>query len=63
MPIHNRIKILANSNGDNTNYKFWKRLGLPRTTAYRLYRNPSSYPSETVLAAICAARRLPRVCA
>ncbi len=55
MPIYNKIKVLANCNGDDTNYKFWKRSGLPQSTAYRLYRNPQVYPSESVLAAICAA--------
>jgi DNA-binding Xre family transcriptional regulator len=55
MPIRNKIKALASARGDNTNYKFWKRSGLPQTTAYRLYRDPMAYPAETVLAAICAA--------
>jgi DNA-binding Xre family transcriptional regulator len=55
MPIYNKIKALANSNGDNTNYKFWKRSGLAQSTAYRLYRDPTVYPSESVLATICAA--------
>lgn len=55
MPIHNKIKALANSNGDDTNYKFWKRTGLPRSTAYRIYPDPTAYPAENVLAAICAA--------
>lgn len=55
MPIYNKIKALANSNGDNTNYQFWKRSGLPQSTAYRLYRDPKIYPSENALAAICAA--------
>lgn len=55
MPIRNKIKALANSRGDNTNYKFWKRSGLPQTTAYRVYRDPTAYPSEAVLAIICAA--------
>jgi DNA-binding Xre family transcriptional regulator len=55
MPIYNKIKALANSNGDDTNYKFWKRTGLPQSTAYRIYPDPKAYPSESVLAAICAA--------
>ena len=55
MPIYNKIKALANSNGDDTNYKFWKRTGLPQSTAYRIYPDPTAYPSESVLAAICAA--------
>lgn len=55
MPIYNKIKALANSNGDNTNYRFWKRSGLPQSTAYRLYRSPAVYPSGSVLAIICAA--------
>ena len=55
MPIYNKIKALANSHGDNTNYKFWKRSGLPQSTAYRVYRNSKAYPSESVLAIICAA--------
>ncbi|NEO33858.1 MAG: helix-turn-helix transcriptional regulator [Symploca sp. SIO3C6] len=54
MPIYNKIKALANSNGDGTNYKFWKRSGLAQSTAYRLYRDPKVYPSERVLAVICA---------
>ncbi|HAA27483.1 MAG TPA: XRE family transcriptional regulator [Cyanobacteria bacterium UBA8553] len=55
MPIRNKIKALVNSKGDDTNYKFWKRTGLTQTTAYRLYRDSTAYPSESVLAAICAA--------
>lgn len=55
MPIYNKIKALANSNGDNTNYQFWKRSGLPQSTAYRLYRDSKIYPSENALVAICAA--------
>ena len=55
MPIYNKIKALANSRGDDTNYQFWKRTGLPRSTAYRIYPDPTAYPAENVLAAICAA--------
>jgi DNA-binding Xre family transcriptional regulator len=55
MPIRNKIKALADSRGDDTNYKFWKRSGLPRSTAYRIYRDPKAYPSESALATICAA--------
>lgn len=55
MPIYNKIKALANSNGDDTNYKFWKRSGLAQSTAYRVYRDSRAYPSESVLAIICAA--------
>lgn len=55
MPIRNKIKALADSQGDDTNYKFWKRSGLPRSTAYRIYPDPKAYPSERVLEAICAA--------
>lgn len=53
MPIRNKIRNLAASKGDSTNYKFWKRSGLSQTTAYRLYRDATAYPSETVLAIIC----------
>jgi hypothetical protein len=55
MPIRNKIKALAELKGDDTNYKFWKRTGLPRSTAYRVYPDPTAYPSESVLAAICEA--------
>lgn len=55
MPIYNKFKALANSNGDNTNYKFWKRTGLPQSKAYRVYRDSTAYPAQNVLAAICAA--------
>lgn len=55
MPIRNKIKALADARGDDTNYKFWKRSGLPRSTAYRIYPDPRAYPSESVLEAICTA--------
>lgn len=53
MPIRNKIKALAASQGDNTNYKFWKRTGLPQSTAYRVYRHATVYPSEAVLSIVC----------
>lgn len=53
MPIRNKVKDLAISKGDNTNYKFWKRSGLSQTTAYRIYRDPTVYLSEVVLEIIC----------
>jgi DNA-binding Xre family transcriptional regulator len=55
MPIHNKIKAMAASKGDATNYKFWQRSGLPQSTAYRVYRDPKIYPSESVLSTICKA--------
>ncbi|QYO62645.1 helix-turn-helix domain-containing protein [Leptolyngbya sp. 7M] len=53
MPIRNTIKAVAASKGDNTNYKFWKRTGFPQSTAYRIYRDPTVYPSAPVLEVIC----------
>ena len=53
MPIRNTIKALAAAKGDDTNYKFWKRSGLPQSTAYRIYRNSDVYPSAPVLEVIC----------
>ena len=53
MPIRNKIKALAAYKGDDTNYKFWKRTGLPQSTAYRVYRDAKVFPSEAVLSIIC----------
>jgi DNA-binding Xre family transcriptional regulator len=53
MPIRNKIKAIAGSKGDDTNYKFWKRTGLPQSTAYRIYRDATVYPSEAVMSLIC----------
>lgn len=53
MPILNKVRQLALSNGDDTNYKFWKRSGLSQSTAYRIYRDPSVYLSEVVLEIVC----------
>lgn len=55
MPIYNKIKSIAHSKGDDTNYQFWKRSGLSQSTAYRIYRDPTAYPAANVLAAICKA--------
>ena len=55
MSIRNKIKAMAVSKGDTTNYKFWQRSGLPQSTAYRVYRDPKVYPSESVLSTICQA--------
>ncbi|WNZ25670.1 helix-turn-helix transcriptional regulator [Leptolyngbya sp. NK1-12] len=53
MAIRNKVKAVAASKGDNTNYKFWKRTGFSQPTAYRVYRDPTVYLSESVLDTIC----------
>ena len=50
----NNIKELCRQRGIS-GYKFWKLTGMPQSTAYRLYSDPSAYPSKENLLAICAA--------
>lgn len=50
----NNIKALCQKRGI-TGYKFWKLTGMPQSTAYRLYSDPTAYPSKEHLLAICQA--------
>ena len=50
----NNIKGLCQERGI-TGYRFWKMTGMPQSTAYRLYSDPTAYPSKEHLLAICHA--------
>ncbi|MGL4620541.1 hypothetical protein B7486_50505 [cyanobacterium TDX16] len=52
--VINNIKELCQKQGI-TGYKFWKLTGMPQSTAYRLYSDPTAYPSKENLLAICKA--------
>jgi DNA-binding Xre family transcriptional regulator len=50
----NRIKELCESQG-LTGYEFWKKTGMPQSTAYRLWGDAAAYPSKDHLVKICKA--------
>lgn len=50
----NNIKELCEKRGIN-GYRFWKLTGMPQSTAYRLYSDPTAYPSKEHMLAICRA--------
>ncbi len=55
MAMINRIQAFALERGCHNAYRFWKATGLPQSTAYRLYNDPTAYPSKENQEAICRA--------
>jgi DNA-binding Xre family transcriptional regulator len=55
MPIINTIKEFAQAKGCKNAYEFWKITGLSQPTTYRLYNNPTAFPSKETQEAICKA--------
>jgi DNA-binding Xre family transcriptional regulator len=54
MPVVNNIKSMCAAQGITTAYQFWQKSGLPQTTANRLYRDPTLWPSKANADTICA---------
>ena len=55
MGIVNTIAEFAQAQGCRNAYEFWKITGLSQATAYRLYNNPTAFPSKETQEAICKA--------
>jgi DNA-binding Xre family transcriptional regulator len=55
MGIVNTIAEFAKAQGCRNAYEFWKVTGLSQATAYRLYNNPTAFPSKETQEAICRA--------
>ena len=55
--LDNRPDPIA-GNPSTSPYRFWKDTQLSRTTAYRLYNDPSYIPTGDVLEKICSTYRI-----
>lgn len=53
MPMINKVKEFAVRQGIKTAYEFAKETEVPESTAHRLFRNPSNYPSKQIQELIC----------
>jgi DNA-binding Xre family transcriptional regulator len=54
MPIRNKLKSMCDDRGIPNAYQFWKASGLNESTANRLYRDPTLWPSKANADTICA---------
>ena len=55
MTMINKIQAFVKERGCHNAYRFWKATGLPQSTAYRLYNDPTAYPSKENQETICQA--------
>jgi DNA-binding Xre family transcriptional regulator len=53
MGLMNRIKEFGKEKGIPSANKFWQTTGLPRATAFRLWRDRSIYPDRSTVEVIC----------
>lgn len=49
----NRIQEFGREQGISSANQFWQRTGLPRATAFRLWRNRDVYPDRATVETIC----------
>ncbi|MBW4540695.1 MAG: helix-turn-helix transcriptional regulator [Myxacorys chilensis ATA2-1-KO14] len=49
----NRIQEFGKEKGIPSANKFWQKTGLPRATAFRLWRDRNIYPDRATVEAIC----------
>lgn len=53
MAMINTLKKFLEEKGVTTSYRFAKDVGIPQSTALRLFNNPDAYPSKETQDAIC----------
>ncbi len=53
MGLMNRIQEFGKEKGIPSANKFWQITGLPRATAFRLWRDRNIYPDRTTVEVIC----------
>jgi DNA-binding Xre family transcriptional regulator len=55
MALMNKIDSFAKERGVPSANQFWKKTGLPRATAFRLFRDRDAYPDRKSVESICRA--------